>query len=252
MLILSILFLAVLVIPVLDRQLSPAGNKAIAVVGDVIWVIFVIEYLIRFAIAQRRGAFVLHNIPDLLAVAVPVLRPVRLVRLARLARFTRSGALVARTARFGRGRLDRQIAIQTTMTAILVLFVAAVGVFDVERDAPDGNIHTLGDAAWWAITTVTTVGYGDRYPVTNEGRLIAVGLMLTGIAVLGVITASIASWFVGSLQAVERADTEQAARQQRLEVALTEALDRLARVEAHLGTDPGLPIDHPPAPGGPA
>jgi voltage-gated potassium channel len=168
--------------------------------------------------------------------------------VARLARFTRSGALVARTARFGRGRLDVQIAIQATTTAVLVLFVGAVGIFDVERDAPHGNIRTFGDAAWWAITTVTTVGYGDRYPVTNEGRLIAVGLMLTGIAVLGVITASIASWFVGNLHTLQLAETEQVSQQKRIEVALAEVVDRLARLEAHLGTDPSHSTDRPQPP----
>jgi voltage-gated potassium channel len=72
--------------------------------------------------------------------------------------------------------------------------------------------------------------------------------MLTGIAVLGVITASIASWFVGNVHALQRAETEQSSQQQRIEVALTEALDRLARLEAYLGTDSGRSADEPPPP----
>src|SRR5262249_23129343 len=154
---LSVLFLAVLVVPILDRHLTPAEVRTIAVAGDVIWVVFAVEYLIRLTLTPRRGTFVLHNIPDLLAVAVPVPRPVRLARLARLARVARAGALAGRAARFGRLRLDVQVVVQATVTAVLVLFVGSVGVLDVERDAPGGNIRTFGDAVWWAITTVTTV-----------------------------------------------------------------------------------------------
>ena len=74
---------------------------------------------------------------------------------------------------------------------------------EAERNSPDANIKTFGDGLWWAATTVTTVGYGDRFPTTPLGRLIAVVLMLVGIALLGVITATIATWFVGRLQVVE-------------------------------------------------
>jgi voltage-gated potassium channel len=74
--------------------------------------------------------------------------------------------------------------------------VAALAVLDAERDAPNATITNFGDALWWAVTTITTVGYGDRYPVTTEGRLIAGALMVAGIALVGVITASLASWFV--------------------------------------------------------
>ena len=78
----------------------------------------------------------------------------------------------------------------------LLSFVAALGVFEAERDAPDASITTMGDAVWWVLTTITTVGYGDRYPVTVEGRLVAVGLMVAGIAILGTVTAAIATWFL--------------------------------------------------------
>jgi len=76
-------------------------------------------------------------------------------------------------------------------------------VTSVERDAAEANIASFGDGLWWALTTMTTVGYGDRFPVTLEGRLVAAALMLAGIAVLGVLTASIAAWFLSQFRAVE-------------------------------------------------
>ena len=91
----------------------------------------------------------------------------------------------------------------------LLGFVAALGVFEAERDAPEASITTFGDALWWVLTTITTVGYGDLYPVTAEGRLVAGGLMVAGIAVLGTVTAAIATWFleqVGARDAVRGGD----------------------------------------------
>ena len=84
-------------------------------------------------------------------------------------------------------------------TAVLSIGLGAVTVLDVERGDSDANITTFGDALWWAATTVTTVGYGDRYPVTLEGRLIAFALMLVGISVVGVVTASVAAWLIASV-----------------------------------------------------
>jgi voltage-gated potassium channel len=78
----------------------------------------------------------------------------------------------------------------------MLVFVGALAVLDVEQSAPDAKIVTFGDALWWAMTTITTVGYGDMYPVTPIGRMVAAALMMSGIAVLGVVTASIASWLV--------------------------------------------------------
>jgi voltage-gated potassium channel len=88
----------------------------------------------------------------------------------------------------------------------IVLFIAGLAMLDAERSDPDANMTGFGDAMWWACTTVTTVGYGDRYPVTAEGRLVAVALMLAGIELVGVITASLASWFVERLSDVQEAE----------------------------------------------
>ena len=93
-----------------------------------------------------------------------------------------------------------RVAVYVASTVTLVGFVAAIAVLDAERDAPDASITTFGDAVWWTLTTISTVGYGDRYPVTLEGRCVAAALMVAGIALLGVVTASIASWFVENLR----------------------------------------------------
>jgi voltage-gated potassium channel len=79
-------------------------------------------------------------------------------------------------------------------------------MLDAERDAPESNIITSGDALWWAVTTIITVGYGDRYPTTTTGRLIAFGLMIAGIALLGVVTVTLASWIVERVSAENAAE----------------------------------------------
>jgi voltage-gated potassium channel len=79
---------------------------------------------------------------------------------------------------------------------VFISYIAAVQITISERDVEGSNIKTFDDGLWWAVTTVTTVGYGDRFPTTSEGRILAVMLMLVGISLVGVITASVASWFV--------------------------------------------------------
>lgn len=103
--------------------------------------------------------------------------------------------------------LGRRILYVST-TTILIVFVASLAMLDAERHAAGANIRSYGNAAWWAISTISTVGYGDRYPVTGEGRLVAAALMLAGIALLGVVTAAVASWFIERVGAVQEAETQ--------------------------------------------
>lgn len=176
------------------------------------WVVFALDFLARLLLSTARFAFVRRHWFDLLVIALPVLRPLRLLRLVTFL------SLVNRRASADlRGRVGMYVAAGSLLLAV----VGALAVVDVERGAADANITTLGDAFWWAATTMTTVGYGDRYPVTPLGRGVAVGLMVCGIAILGTVTATLASWIVERVsEAKEETDAVlQDMKQLRQEVA---------------------------------
>ena len=172
----------------------------------------------RVALAPRRGRYVLKHWLDVLIIALPLLRPLRLLRLVTLLK------VLNRRATSGlRGR----VAVYVAGGSALLAFCGALAVLSVERGR-GGNIASFGDALWWAATTMTTVGYGDRYPVTGQGRMVAVALMLSGIALLGVVTATLASWLVEHVAAVEKEQTRDIQEQlDDMRLQLQEVLDRL-------------------------
>ena len=88
------------------------------------------------------------------------------------------------------------ITLKVFIASIFIAYVTAIQITISERAVEGSNIKNFGDGLWWAITTVTTVGYGDKFPTTTEGKFLAVGLMIVGISLMGVITASVAAWFV--------------------------------------------------------
>ena len=197
--ILAIIFLVAYATPILDQSLSPALRSACHVVNIAIWIAFAIDYASRLALARRWRYFWTH-LHDLAMVVLPVLRPLRLLRLLLLLR-----VLNRRAASSLHGR----VVIYIGGSAVLLVGCAALAMLDAERRHDGANISSFGDALWWAMTTVTTVGYGDRYPVTTEGRGIATALMIGGIALIGVITATFASWLIDRVRTV--AEDEQAA-----------------------------------------
>ena len=149
-------------------------------------------------------------------------KALRLARLTRLTAFAGEGATKAKRSAHAEG--VKYLAI---ITGTLVLITSLV-VYDLERTARNASIHTWPDGLWWAITTVTTVGYGDKVPVTAGGRAVAVVLMFTGIALVSVITASLATYFVrqSQLRAAEH-EPEQTS----IEDQLLVILDRLTHIE---------------------
>ncbi|WP_353681678.1 ion channel [Microbacterium sp.] len=193
----AIIFLVAYALEITADLRGANGLAANAVIW-VAWAAFAIDYIVRLAIAKNRWRWFYRHLLDLAIVVLPMLRPLRLMRfLTILAIFQR-----------GAGNLLRgQVVIYTFGATLLAILVAALAVLDAEQ--AEGTITSFGDAAWWAFVTITTVGYGDYFPVTLAGRLVAVGLMVGGIALIGVVTATLASWIVERVS--DRSDADELA-----------------------------------------
>ena len=217
----AVVFLGAYAWEVLTNAQGGAKNAAELVI-DVVWALFGVDYLVRLALAPSRGQWFLHHLPDLAVIALPILRPLRLLRLVTLVGIMQRSAGTA---------LRGRITLYTAGSAALLIFTSALATLDAERDEPGSSIRTFGQALWWALTTITTIGYGDTFPVSTEGRFIAALLMIGGVALIGVVTATLASWIV-SLVEEESAEQEaatqaQVAALQRQVSELSERIDQL-------------------------
>jgi voltage-gated potassium channel len=191
---LAVLFLAAYAWQVLDTGASVRVRTGLEAVMWAIWAVFAVDYLTKLALARHRGRFLWRHVLDLLAVVLPMVRQLRVLRVLML--FT---VLNRRAAVSLRGRLG----IYVGGVIVLAGGCAALAVLDAERGSPTANITTFPDALWWTLATITTVGYGDRYPTTVEGRLVAAALMVGGIALVAVLTGMVASWLVETVKGVE-------------------------------------------------
>src|SRR6202453_2998061 len=219
--VLAVLWLPVLVVPLVSH-VSAGAADLLTGVGSLVGAAFVGEYLVKLYLAPSRSRFVRRHLIDLVVIVVPVLRPLRVLRLLRLITFGRAGLILASALKRARDLLTHH-GLHFVLLAVLALVVVGAAVeLAFERHVPGANIHNYGDALWWAIVTVTTVGYGDKYPVSAGGRGVAVVLMLTGIGLVGVLSASVASYFVGQRADKDMADLNR--RLDRIEALLTTAL----------------------------
>jgi voltage-gated potassium channel len=182
---------AVLFLVLFSRQVlvEPQGREGHIVwaIDWAIWGLFVVDYVVRLCLADNRWHWFLRHLLDFAIVTLPLLRPLRLLRLLVLIEVLQKAIGDA-----FRGR----IVVYTVSGVVLLIYTASLAVFDKERYLHGATINSFGKALWWSITTVTTVGYGDVYPVTNTGRVIAVLLMIGGISLVGVVTAALASWII--------------------------------------------------------
>ena len=194
----ALVFLVAYAWPILDPGLPDSVHQACAAVGWLVWALFLVDYVARITGADDRVAWVVRHPLELVTLVLPMFRPLRVLRLVVLLRVLNRSAA---------GNLRGRVAIYVTVGSSLIAFVAALAVLEAERAADDPLINSFGDAMWWACTTMTTVGYGDTYPVTTLGRFIGVGLMIGGIALLGTVTATFASWLVNAVRD-EQEETE--------------------------------------------
>jgi voltage-gated potassium channel len=206
--------LALLLAPVFFN-FPPALRNLFVFFEWLLWLVFAAEYATRWYIAIDRMTFVKHNVVDLAVVVLPMVPALRALRLARLGRIAVVGARVIDQSD---SIVKRSNAKYAVMLAGLIILLAAIMAWSVEHENPQSSIHSLNDALWWAVTTVTTVGYGDKYPVSPEGKAIAIGLMLLGIAVFGLVSATLASMFVEN--SVESESDEMRAQLTRVEAKL--------------------------------
>ena len=217
----AVVFLAAYAREVLANTQGGAKDAAELVI-DAVWVLFGVDYLVRLALASSRSCWFLHHLPDLAVIALPILRPLRLLRLVTLVGIMQRSAGTA---------LRGRITLYTVGSAALLISTSALAALDAERHEPGASIRAFGQALWWALTTITTIGYGDTTPVSTEGCCIAALLMIGGVALIGVVTATLASWIV-SLVEEENAEQEaatqaQVATLQQQVSELSERIDRL-------------------------
>ncbi|WP_090066146.1 potassium channel family protein [Lentzea flaviverrucosa] len=196
---LAVVFLAAYAWQVLDDH--GAMHFVLEIVLWLVWGVFAADFVTRMTLAQNKAKFLKTHIFDLLAVVLPMVRQLRVLRLI---------TVITLLNKKFQHKIRQRVSIYVAGVTVIVVFCASLAVLDAERHAENASITTFGDALWWTLTTMSTVGYGDRYPVTGEGRLVAGLLMVGGIALLGVITGTIASWLVEKLRGVEEAELETA------------------------------------------
>jgi voltage-gated potassium channel len=223
----SLIIMVALLLPLSQQTLD-----LLRIYDNVICVMFLVDFGLSLRSAPSRGGYFFAGGGwlDLLG-SIPSFGFFRLSGLFRLARLSR----LARITRILRGQNQRQLVqdvlrnrgqyavFVTLMLAMLVLSLSSVFVLQFESQSPDANITTGGDALWWAVVTITTVGYGDKYPVTTGGRLVGFVVMFTGVGIIGAL-ASIMSNLLVSSPAAETGAEDQSQPSQPAAPSLAEEL----------------------------
>ena len=184
----SLVYLAAYAIRVLAPHLPDFWQDLCLAVLLAAWALFAVDYVVlRRLSGQRWPRFVRTHFLDTVVLILPLLRPLRIVKVYE-----------AVQRRHGRPRLalHARVMAYSGLATVLLGFAGSLAVYQQERGAPGTTMRTFGDAVWWACATLTTVGYGDVTPVTPTGRLIAVGMMVIGLALLGAVTGTFASWLL--------------------------------------------------------
>jgi voltage-gated potassium channel len=230
---LPLLILALLMIPLLllpeMMELTPEQSNFVDASDWFIYSCFAADFAIKIYLAPSAMGHIKRNWLDVIILLLPLLRPLRILqgtRMLRLVRALRLLSFAAEGFKKLQGILARRRLNLVLLITLMVVILCAGLVYAFEK-SEGGGITSFGDALWWALATVTTVGYGDVVPRTAEGRGIALFLMLAGITFYSILTANVAAYFVESNQDDSRAE---------LEGKLDLVLERLSELEAALKT----------------
>ena len=178
-------------------KLAPEVSKLLYLIDDLICVLFLYDFFYRFIKSPSKLKFMKWGWIDLIS-SIPTfeyLRYGRLIRLIRLFRILRAFRSVKYLTSHIFKTRTRGTFSTVSLISFLMLIFSSISILQVET-VPESNIKTAGDAIWWSFVTITTVGYGDKFPVTGEGRVIAAFLMITGVTLFGTFTGFIAAWFM--------------------------------------------------------
>ena len=247
-LVLTVLSLVIMVFLLLP--LSDTTIRLLTVYDNVICVVFLFDFFLRlmraaskreYFVGQRGWLDLLGSIPSFgffrFTALLRLARLSRLARIARLVRGKKKGELVQDVVQH-RGQYAAFI---TVLAAMIVMTLASVLVLQFESRSPEANITTGGDALWWVVVTITTVGYGDTFPVTLPGRLTGFLVMLAGVGIIGALASILASILVASPEPAEGEEVvpvPASLQQELVDIRLELAALRTAVVRD----------DHPPAP----
>lgn len=214
--------------------LDPATLALLARVDDVVCGVFLMDFIVHAWLAPSKAAFFRTGWIDLLS-SIPQITWLRWGRVFRVFRILR--ALRSFQAVYGHFRADRARGafVAVGLLSTVAVLLATLAVFELERSHPEANIHTGGDALWWAFATITTIGYGDRFPVTAGGRVVAVILVVFGLSFFGTFTAYVASFFLEKAQLKEESEIHRLIHEVK---ALREQVERLERRRPDGGPPP--------------
>ena len=237
MVLLAVGYLVLYSFYVLDEGLTSQGLDRLDTAMNVIWVVFIADLTLRTVLAPKHIAYLVHHPLDVIAVAVPAFRVLRVLRV-----LTAGQWLISRGSRLRFGRTATAV----VFAVAFLTYLSSLAVLNAERGAQGADIKSFGDAVWWSLVTMATVGYGDYVPVTTNGRIVAVGLMVVGISLLGLVGASVASAVVTRIGG--RAQEGQSEVKKDLEALRTEiAALRQALLDAGVsGTTQPSPTDSAP------
>jgi len=239
MVLLAVGYLVLYSFYVLDEGLTSQGLDRLDTAMNVIWVVFIADLTLRTVLAPKHIAYLVHHPLDVIAVAVPAFRVLRVLRV-----LTAGQWLISRGSRLRFGRTATAV----FFAVAFLTYLSSLAVLNAERGAKGADIKSFGDAVWWSLVTMATVGYGDYVPVTANGRIVAVGLMVVGISLLGLVGASVASAVVTRIGG--RAQEGQSEVKKDLEALRTEiAALRQALLDAGVSgrTQPSPTDSAPPA-----
>ena len=178
-------------------KLSPEVHKLLVDIDYIICIVFFVDFLHRLLTAKNKLEYMRWGWIDLIScIPSGMFLTGRLFRIFQLIRVLRAVRSIEYLSHYFLRNKIKSAFTSAAILAFLTTVLCAIGILQVEKDHPNANIKDAEDALWWAYVTITTVGYGDRFPVTVEGRVIAAVLMTVGVGLFGTFTAYVASWFV--------------------------------------------------------